>query len=66
MRRRGDLLAFADDLLLMSNSKQEIEEVINELALLELNFNLRLNKKKSEILTAEDVEDIAQLSAGKR
>jgi len=66
VKRRGDLLAFADDMLLMSNSKQEIEEVINELALLELNFNLRLNKKKSEILTAEDVEDIAQLSAGKR
>ena len=25
MRRRGDLLAFADDILVMSNSQQEIE-----------------------------------------
>ena len=32
----------------MSNSKQEIEEVISELASLECNFNLRLNKKKSD------------------
>ena len=29
------------------------------MASLELNFNLRLNKKKSEILTGEDVEEIA-------
>jgi hypothetical protein len=42
-------------MLVMSNSKQEIEEVISELASLELNFNLRLNKKKSEILTKEKV-----------
>ena len=59
MRRRGDLLAFADDMLLMSNSKMEIEEVISELASLELNFNLRLKKKKSEVLTGENVEEIA-------
>ncbi len=52
-------------MLLMSNSKQEIEEVISELASLELNFNLRLNKKKSEILTAEDVEDIAGIKCRK-
>ena len=25
MRRRGDLLAFADDMLVMSNSQQEVE-----------------------------------------
>ena len=66
MRRRGDLLAFADDMLLMSNSKQEIEEVISELASLELNFNLRLNKKKSEVLTGEEVEEIAGISVGKK
>ena len=59
VRRHGDLLAFKDNMLLMSNSKQEIEDVINELASLKLNFNLRLNKKKSEILTGEDLEDIA-------
>ncbi len=59
MRRREDLLAFADDMLLMSNSKQEIEDVISELAYLELNFNLRPNKRKSEVLIGEDVEEIA-------
>ena len=65
MRRRGDLLAFADDMLLMYNSKQEVEDVINELASLELNFNLHLNKKKSEILTGEDLEDIAGIKCRK-
>ena len=52
-------------MLVMSNSKQEIEDVISELALLELNFNLRLNKKKSEVLTAEDVEEIAGINCRK-
>ena len=31
VRSRGDLLAFADDMLLMSNSRTEVEEIINEL-----------------------------------
>ena len=52
-------------MLLMSNSKQEIEEVISELALLELNFSLRLNKKKSEVLTGESVEEIAGIKCRK-
>jgi hypothetical protein len=43
---------------LISNSKAEVEEIINELASLEAFYNLRLNKKKSEILTAEDAEEI--------
>ena len=58
MRRRGDLLAFADDMLIMSNQKGEIEQAINEMASLQLKYNLRLNKKKSEILTAEKEEEI--------
>ena len=32
MRRRGDLLAFAGDMLVMSNSQPEVEKVIEELA----------------------------------
>jgi hypothetical protein len=32
MRRRGDLLAFADDMLVMSSQKREIEQAITELA----------------------------------
>ena len=58
MRRRGDLLAFADDMLVMSNSQPEIEQVIEELATLNTDWNLRLNKKKSEILTKEDLPEI--------
>ena len=53
VRSRGDLLAFADDMLVMSNSQAEIEQIINELTALQVNWNLKLNKKKSEILTGE-------------
>ena len=61
MRRRGDLLAFADDMLVMSSQKGEIEQAITELASLQLKYNLRLNKKKSEILTAEKEEQIGEI-----
>ena len=53
MRKRGDLLAFADDMLIMSNQKSEIEEAINGMASLQMKYNLRLNRKKSEILTSQ-------------
>ena len=55
MRRRGDLLAFADDMLVMSNSLSEIEMVLEELKTLNISWNLRLNKKNYEILTGEDI-----------
>ena len=42
--RRGDLLAFADEMLVMSNCQHEINEVIEELAKLNMDWNLRLNK----------------------
>jgi hypothetical protein len=61
MRRRGDLLAFADDMLVMSSQKGEIEKAITELASLQLKYNLRLNKKKSEILTTEKEEQIGEI-----
>ena len=32
VRRRGDLLAFADDMLVMTNSKPELEHILNEFA----------------------------------
>ena len=60
LRRRGDLLAFADDVLIMSNQKGEIEQAINEMSSLQIVYNLRLNKKKSEILTTEKEERIAE------
>jgi hypothetical protein len=65
MRRRGDLLAFADDMLVMSNSQHEIEMVVEELATLNTNWNLRLNKKKSEILTGEDLPEIGRVKCTK-
>jgi hypothetical protein len=65
MRRRGDLLAFADDMLVMSNSQHEVEEVVEELATLNQNWNLRLNKKKSEILTNEDLPEIGGIKCVK-
>ena len=59
VRKRGDLLAFADDMLVISNSKTEVEIIVGELANLQQRWNLRLNKKKSEILTGEKEEEIA-------
>jgi hypothetical protein len=56
--KRGDLLAFADDMLVMSNCQYEVNEVIEELAKLNMDWNLRLNKKKSEILTNENLSEI--------
>ena len=35
VRRRGDLLAFADDMLVMSNCQTEIGMIVGELARLE-------------------------------
>jgi hypothetical protein len=58
LRRRGDSLAFADDILVMSNSQHEIEQIVEELTTLNQYWNLRLNKKKSEILTNEDLPEI--------
>jgi hypothetical protein len=65
VRRRGDLLAFADDMLVMSNSQPEIEMIISELVKLQDNWNLRLNKKKSEILTCENLPEIGGVKCTK-
>jgi hypothetical protein len=58
VRSRGDLLAFADDMLVMSNSQVEIEQIINELTSLQVKWNLKLNKRKSEVLTSEKLEEV--------
>ena len=65
MRKRKDMLAFADDMLVMSNSQHNIEMVVEELPTLNTNWNLRLNKKKSEILTAEDLPEIGGVKCTK-
>ena len=58
VRSRGDLLAFADDMLVMSNSQVEIEQIINELTSLQVKWNLKLNKRKSEVLTSGQLEEV--------
>jgi hypothetical protein len=45
-------------MLVMSNCKHEIEQIVSELANQQIDWNLRMNKKKSEILTSEDIKEI--------
>ena len=47
MVNRGDLLAFADDMLILTNSKAEMTQAIEELDNLNGVWNLRLNKVMS-------------------
>jgi len=65
VRRRGDLLAFADDMLVMSNNVAELTEIIEALAQLNTKWNLRLNKKKSEILTRVKLEEVSGVKCTK-
>ena len=58
-KQRGDLLAFADDMLLLTNSKIEMEEMNQEMEKLNADWNLRLNKDKSQVLTKDKVPSIA-------
>ena len=46
MVKRGDLLAFADDMLILTNSKAEMIQAIQELDNLSGMWNLKLNKAK--------------------
>ena len=59
MVNRGDLLAFADDMLILTNSKAEMTQAIQELEGLNGAWNLRLNKAKSQALTEDHQTDIA-------
>ena len=59
MRKRGDLLAFADDMLILTNCKAELEEAINEIELLTPEWNLKMNKDKSQVLTKYTCKDVA-------
>ena len=59
MVSRGDVLAFADDMLILTNSKAELTQAIQELDNLSGAWNLRLNKSKSQVLTENKLEDIA-------
>ena len=65
VRKRGDLLAFADDMLVISNNQHEIEMIVEEVAKLNLQWNLRLKKKKSEILSNENLTEIGGIRCTK-
>ena len=65
-KQRGDLLAFADDMLLLTNSKAEMEEMIQALEGLNGGWNLRLNKDKSQVLTKDTVPSIAGIPCMKQ
>ena len=59
MVKRGDLLAFADDMLVLTDSKAEMTMAIKELDHLSGVWNLKLNKSKSQVLTEDASADIA-------
>jgi hypothetical protein len=42
----------------MTNNQNELAMIIEELTSLQLRWNLRLNKRKSEILTKEGVQEV--------
>jgi hypothetical protein len=65
MRTRGDLLAFADDMLVMTNAVGELRMAIEALESLREKWNLRLNKKKSEILTREAIQEVSGVKCTK-
>ena len=57
MVNRGDLLAFADDMLIFTNSKEEMRQATQELDGLNGVWKLRLNKAKSQVLTDDNIPE---------
>ncbi len=49
---QGRLKGFADDIAIVTDSIEELNQIIDDLSGLEGGFNLRLNKRKSVILTS--------------
>ena len=45
-------------MLVMTNNQSELTMIIDELMKLQQQWNLRLNKRKSEILTKEDIQEV--------
>ena len=65
IRSRGDVLAFADDMLVCSNSKAEIEQAIRAIEGWRGPFNLKINKSKSEVLTGQPDQEIGGVKCAK-
>jgi hypothetical protein len=57
MVNRGVILPFTDEMLILTNSKAEMAQVIKELESLSGVWNLRLNKAKSTIFTDDPSTD---------
>ena len=56
--RKGKLIAFADDILLIADDKEEAEKLIKSTESLQIH-GLKLNKTKSSILSEHpDLKDI--------
>lgn len=49
--RRGDLAAYADDIACRLQNRRELVQIIIEFESLETDWNLRINRKKCEILS---------------
>jgi len=58
LMKRGDLKAFADDLLLHTANPSECSKVIQDIKCLEKEWHLQLNIKKSVILTQNNNQEI--------
>ena len=56
---RGDLIAFADDILIMADSRDEATEVVKEFETIK-ESGLHLNKEKTKIIT--DLKDMKGVS----
>lgn len=54
MARRGDLKAYADDILAQLDSAAEALAILSVFDKVEQHWNLKLNKKKCEILAFKD------------
>lgn len=49
--KRGDLIAYADDLTILTSSTVQAETIIKELEKLEYEWCLKINKRKTEFIS---------------
>jgi hypothetical protein len=60
---RGDIIAYADDLVITAHAMSMIQKILGELERLEMTFGLKINKQKSVFLSNmreyDHVDDIS-------
>jgi hypothetical protein len=54
MIRRGDLMAYADDVLIQSSSMEELRQALKEFDKLVEHWGLSLNRKKCDLMPHSD------------